>query len=1328
MKKTATLLLCLLVFSFLEAAGQTERKPVFRILDTENGLPENNVRNVIMLPNGLVCIQTPTVLNLYNGATCESFRFDPSRVPYSEYAGMNRTQYDALENSLWCSSASRHWIFNLDTHEFDYDIGTWLAGYGITGEEIDQIFFTEKGNCYFTTPGNTFHICDRQNKSVLSLNLPRQMSGPVVFRKDGEFLWLLSREGMLARFDLSLNSFVSVQELDSQFFRGESASRIDFRIAQDGTVWIITDKKLLHLDPRTGRLQPFEELHLDDKNLFTALEIDQENRLWIGTARSGLTILDLSTGAWNTLPVIESISGRKIYPHSDISHIYADTRGGVWIATEAEGIAYWNRDIIRLDNINATTLPTERFPDESIKCLLEDSDRTILAGTVKGLFRYNPLTGKVTIPFRDLSDKLCISLYRDSDGRIWVGTFYNGIYCIDQGKIVRHFQYPGTATIEQSYQQSIPNPNCVRALRETTDGQFWISVYGGVGRFDPTTGAVSLLQDSHPEVKSYMMVRDIFQTSDTEIAVCGDNGSYLYNFVRDATSALPYQGKRYQFFKDSRGLTWSAQDDGLFVSCQEENVSGENIVSITEDRFGNIWAASFNHILRIRIHTEQDGAHTFSVTTYNRADGIEAGVFSPNAVLADRSGRIWFGGSGGICLVEPNAMFFRNEDITPYIAGVEADGKRMEFTEGKPVHLRYDERSISVFFTNLNYANPTHSSYRYRLDHFDKEWKEINSTALGTAHYSFLPAGDYTLRIQGAFNGTDWSTDAAEVRFIIHPPFWKSKTATRLYFALGLLLIAGFSFYLQKREKKKRIERAREEQRRQQEELDQMKFRFFTNISHELRTPLSLILLPLEKLIKEENRPEYRTTLLTMRDNATDLLSLVNHLLDFRRLEMGGEKLHLAKGDIGEFVINTLDYFRPALSRKGIRLGFTNNLDGKVIMAYDSSQMQKILNNLLSNAMKFTPEGGSVDVEMGHAGRERIYMEISDSGIGIPEEDLRKIFDRFFRSRISDTRPGTGIGLSLVKQYVDMHSGTVTVSSEIGRGTTFRIELPTDLQTEENAGEESRSAPVIPPNPERQDEEPAQQRPRILLVDDNDEFRKYLAEELSGTYDVDTASDGKDCLERISSILPDIVVCDVMMPQMDGFEVTKALKGNIETSHIPVILLTARASDDFRLEGYENGADAYLTKPFKIEILEARIRNLLEERQKRIKSFSRQAEISPMHITITTIDQKLMAKIMESIERNMDNPDYSVEILASDVSMHRMNLYRKLQSLTGMTPSEFIRTMRLKRATQLLTDDPNLNVSEVATMVGFNTVKYFTKYFKEMFGTTPSQYKPPQNE
>ena len=501
-----------------------------------------------------------------------------------------------------------------------------------------------------------------------------------------------------------------------------------------------------------------------------------------------------------------------------------------------------------------------------------------------------------------------------------------------------------------------------------------------------------------------------------------------------------------------------------------------------------------------------------------------------------------------------------------------------------------------------------------------------------------------------------------------------------------------------------------------------MKFKFFTNISHELRTPLSLIILPLESVMKEMEGSPLMPKLQTMHNNASHLLSLVNHLLDFRKLEMGGERLNLKSGNISEFIQGILISFKDAAQKSNIMLSIEDTIE-KPMMVFDDTQMQKIVNNLLSNALKFTPEGGFINVKLSQTADKVMILEVSDTGIGIPKKDIANIFDRFYRSGNTELRTGSGIGLSLVKQYAEMHSGSISVSSEEGKGSTFTLRIPMNLAAEaieETAAVEATGTETIVEQPSEIQKD---DRRHIMVVDDNPDFREYLVGELSDIYEVTSAADGRQCIDMLKTVNPEIIICDVMMPHMDGFEVVKAIKSNIETSHIPVILLSARTSEDIRLEGYETGADAYLTKPFKLDILLARVKNLIDERKRRIESFSQGVEISPAEVTITTIDQKLMTRIMQSIEKNMDNADYSVEELSSDVGMHRMNLYRKLQSIAGMTPSEFIRTVRLKRAAQLLKSDPNLTVAEVSDMVGFNTQKYFSKYFKEMFGMTPSQFR-----
>jgi len=1203
----------------------------FRMLDASGGLPENNVRDMLMLPDGLMCIQTSSYLCFFDGASCRNYRWDPVKVPYSEYSGQSRLDYDPEGNRVLLRTRDLSWAFDRDTRTFVYDI-------------------------------------------------------PQPSPREGE--------GM------------------EPFYPEEAYSRSETAETSDGQRWFMSDKHLIHFHPKTGEVTEKETIPSGSDDLFTSIAVDREDNLWVGTARSGVRIF-YRDGTSYRFPRLDRIDGKPVQPHSDISRIYADPQGGVWIATQQEGLLYWHKDIIRIRTVNAATLSGGTMPDESVKCLAEAPDGRVLVGTVHGLLRYNPSDNTMEIPYSALKDELVISLFVDSCNRVWAGTFYNGLYCIADEK-VRHYQYPQPSNVDVSYQHGTPNLNCVRALVEGRDGQMWISVYGGVGRFDPETGAIRLLREDHPELVRYMLMRDIFLKEDGSVIAAGDNGRFRYYPSTDAVDRIDTVDAHTltnQILQDAAGRVWMAESGGLTLRDSlrgtRKIIESGVMMALSEDSSGALWASSTSGICRIGL--SPDG--TVSQTDYGQSDGLDCGAFFQKSVLHHSDGRIYFGGSSGLCIIDPLLMELSDYHIPPMLSSFRVGGVERSADH---VVLKHNETSLELSFTNLNYANPTHATYRYRLDGFEKEWHTVTSSLQGTASYTFLEPGKYTFRVQAANNGTDWSPETA-LPIEIRPPFYRTTWAYVLY---SLLLLTAGAFlvrFIYLKERRRMAEKAAEEQRRQEEELNQMKFRFFTNVSHELRTPLSLIILPLESLMKEMKGTQAFPRLETMHRNAKSLLDLVNHLLDFRKVEMGGEKLQLRKGNFSDFVVAALDVFRDEAARKDIRLTLSDE-SANPMMAFDSSMIQKVVSNLLSNALKFTPEGGSVEVRLSDEDGRRIRLDVADTGIGIPEEDLPYIFDRFYRSGNVGEALGSGIGLSLVRQYVEMHRGSVTATSELGNGTTFSVFLPTGLD------ENVQSADVAEEIPAEETEAPAGSRKRLMVVDDNADFRLYLREELSRDYDVSDASDGEECLRKLPQERPDILVADVMMPNMNGFDLTRKVKEDVETSHIAVILLSARMSEDIRTEGYECGADSYLTKPFKMEMLQIRIRNLLEEREKRIRSFSATAEVSPMHVTVTTVDQRLMARITEKLEANMDNADYSVEELASDVGMHRMNLYRKIQSLYGMTPSEFIRTMRLKRAAQLLKDDPSLTVYEVADRVGFNTPKYFTRYFKEMFGVLPSQY------
>lgn len=523
---------------------------------------------------------------------------------------------------------------------------------------------------------------------------------------------------------------------------------------------------------------------------------------------------------------------------------------------------------------------------------------------------------------------------------------------------------------------------------------------------------------------------------------------------------------------------------------------------------------------------------------------------------------------------------------------------------------------------------------------------------------------------------------------------------------------------------------------KQKEELDQMKFRFFTNISHELRTPLTLIITPLDMMIRRMTDDTVKKQLNTIYKNAQNLLSLVNQLLDFRKLEMKGEKLHLMNGDMEEFIISAYNNFLPMATER--HLNFVNQTVHRALyMFFDSDKVHKIINNLLSNALKYTPEGGTVNLTLTTEEidkRNYVKIQVSDTGIGISESDLPYIFDRFYQvGNQGDEKMGSGIGLHLVREYVNIHGGKVSVESQMDRGSVFTVWLPMDLKPNAEELEELSEEMVEASEEEHPDEQrkldntPANNaihedsRKKLLLVEDNTEFRTFLKEQLEDFYQIIEASDGEEGEKRAIEENPDLIISDIMMPKVDGIELCRRVKTNVQTSHIPVILLTARTADDIKINSYEVGADSYMSKPFNFDMLMVRIEKLIEQQEKRKQEFRKNIEVNPSAITITSVDEQLIQKCLEYIEKNMDNPEYGVEELSRDLGMVRMSLYRKLQSITGNTPTDFIRSIRLKRAAQLL-QGSQLPIVEIANRVGFSSPSYFSKCFKEMFGILPKQY------
>ncbi|WP_157482565.1 hybrid sensor histidine kinase/response regulator transcription factor [Geofilum rubicundum] len=658
--------------------------------------------------------------------------------------------------------------------------------------------------------------------------------------------------------------------------------------------------------------------------------------------------------------------------------------------------------------------------------------------------------------------------------------------------------------------------------------------------------------------------------------------------------------------------------------------------------------------------------------------------------------------------------------------------------------LKHNQNVFSIEFSALNYFHPERTRFRYTLEGFNTGWIETDARNR-SATYTNLNPGTYVFKVKAAASDGTWDNEETRLVVEVIPPFYATKWAYGIYFILLVLLVFLLTYIIRRRAEMKFLREQEHHEFERMRDLDAMKTRFFTNVSHEFRTPLTLILTPLDKLLKQVSDESIQTQLVMVQRNARRLLNLVNQLLDFRKMEVDKMKLTTSYGDFTRFVKTSFDSFTDLFENQQIEYAFRSDL-GTYMTRFDKDKIEKIVFNLLSNAVKFTPNGGRISLEMsrsapgqaGHAGsfasESYIELRVKDTGIGIAADRLEKVFERFFQSQDSHTviNQGSGIGLSLTSEFVKMHGGTIHAESEAGKGSLFVVRLPLKEEETPDAVEPESSVDAEPAvSVTSEGTGPGQEKPTVLLIEDNEDLRLYLKENLQTKYHILEAGNGAVGWEVALSAQPQLIVSDIMMPGLDGMAFCRKLKQDERTSHIPVILLTARSSEAQKIEGLESGAEDYITKPFNYEILELKIQGLIGLRQSFRKAFAQKFEIKPGEIGITSLDEKFLKKALKVAEKNIGNSEFSVEKMGRELGVSRGHLYNKLVALTGKTPVEFIRIMRLKRAAQYL-GKSQMTVSEIAFQVGFNDPKYFSRYFREEFGVVPSEYaknhKPADNQ
>lgn len=916
----------------------------------------------------------------------------------------------------------------------------------------------------------------------------------------------------------------------------------------------------------------------------------------------------------------------------------------------------------------------------------------------------------------------------------------------------------------RSYKEGVGNAlasNNVWALVEDDKGRIWIaSLGGGLQCLEPVSGTFETYTSSNSALLENNVTSLCWVDNNTLFFGTANQGVGMMDMRTREIKKIQGQSGNVKLsndavnhvYKDSRGLVWIATREGLNVYDTRRHVfldlspvaeaKGNFIAAITEDQERNMWVSTSRKVIRVTVASDGKGSYLFDSRAYNSEDGLQNCDFNQRSIKTLHNGIIAIGGLYGVNVFAPdhirynkmlpNVMFTGLSLFDEAVKVGQSYGGRVliekELNDVENVEFDYKQNIFSVSFASDNYNLPEKTQYMYKLEGFNNDWLTL---PLGVHNVTFtnLAPGKYVLRVKAINSDGYVGIKEATLGIVVNPPFWMSWWAYLLY-AVGLVIVLFLARYrMLKREREKFHLQQIENEVAKNEEINNMKFRFFTNVSHELRTPLTLIISPLEGMLKETTDELQSTRLQLMYRNAQRLLHLVNQLLDFRKGEMSTHQLSLSEGDIISYVHSVCNSFLLMADKKHIQFSFFSGID-TFSMAFDADKVGKIVMNLLSNAFKFTPEGGRVTVMIEHvAGTPDILeIKIADTGIGISDVDKEHIFERFYQAghKGVEETTGNGIGLSLVRDFVTLHEGEVKVFDNIGMGSVFVIQFPvkhveTQVQLPEETGMPAGDEEDKEMKEEAREETERKNFPLLLIVDDNEDFRIFMRYSLELQYRVKLAVNGKEAWEMMQEELPDLVISDVMMPQMDGNELCRLIKQDKRTAHIPVILLTARQNTEAKLEGLQTGADDYVTKPFNMTILVLRIRKLIElSRYHRVTQGM--IDPAPSEIVITSLDEKLIEKAIKYVEDNMSRTELSVEELSRELGMSRVHLYKKLLQITGKTPIEFIRVIRLKRAAQLLRES-QLHVSEVAFEVGFNNPKYFSRYFKDEFGVLPSVYQ-----
>jgi len=1366
----------------------------FRNYNTDDGLPDNYIVDIHQDSYGLLWIATENGLSVFDGYSFKTYTYsqhDSTSISSNQISFILEDPADEGK-AMWIATKDGLNLFDRESDTFTRLMHDPADSLSLPSSDIVSIMKSRDGTMWLGFYGDGLAQMTIDDEATGDLEkrvrYKRYLHSEDSTTLSNNYLRMLF-EDSAGRIWASTSYGLSILDKERKAFKryyreknNESSisSLSVFKVVEDssGVLWVATlggrglqraivadngDVSFIRHGAFSGHPDSLQSTTVLD------LHVDKMNNLWIATLGGGLGKYDGKRFThWK-----QDEGGPRAFEANSIFCLTEDQSGILWIGSVYNGI--FSTAQMYPQNVRFHHLSEEHriLPEHRIHSIIEDHTGKIWLGTESGIFTYTLQDGLLNlvretveleiIGRRDMNlDRMIVTslLYSGKD-ELWIASeFLGGLFKMNVNSGVANFFYN-----DRDDPSSI-HSNTITGFYKDKNDAMWITTVSGIARYTGS-GFINYMHDETAE--NTLASNDVWgmvHDHDSLYWVGTDNGlsklivgpndeAYFTNFYHqpEDNNTLSHNAVR-AIHKDLSGNIWIGTSGGLnqlikhgpdsvsFKSYLNDGERAVEIRSIQEDDNDHLW-------LNTSIGLSRFDPSTGNIKTFDTGDGLQSKVFNRYANLRHSSGLMLFGGQNGLNIFDP-----KNIKESQFIAPIQltslkvlnkpvSPGKRSVIKKhislAEEIRLGYQENYLTIEYASLDYRMPSKNQYAYKLEGLQADWVYVGSR--NYADYTNLDPGEYVFRVKATNSDGIWNEEGTSVKIIITPPPWKTWWAYSLYFIFALAAFWAFrSYELNRQRLKHELEMEQIEAGRLQE-LDKLKSRFFANISHEFRTPLALILGPLQQLSDGTFNGKPKELYPVMIQHAQKLLRLINQFLDLSTLEAGKMSLRAAPQNIVSFAETLLSLFKSQAEEKSISLNFESVKD-EIEIYFDSDKLEKVLVNLISNALKFTSDGGTlnmlIEIDSASTNEEgsHVIITLKDTGIGISEADAPHVFDRFYQVDDSQTRvqQGTGIGLALSKELIELHKGSLSLKSKVGAGSTFYIRLPlgkAHLKPDDIVEAEPVTFSSLPNEihlhshteeaGESQESEEHTEKPILLIIEDHPSFRNYLRLELQSNYHVLESENGEDGLSAALEAIPDLIISDVMMPKMDGFELCEQLKTNELTSHIPVILLTARASGESRLEGLEIGADDYLTKPFESRELHVRIKNLIEQRQKLREKFSKAATVSLKDIAVTSLDEKFLNRAIEVVETHISNADFDVETFSREVGLSRTRLHRKLKALTDQSTTEFIRSLRLRRAAQLLADQSG-NVTDVAYDVGFNNLSYFTRSFKKLYGESPSAY------